>query len=149
MVHVGLHSVGTYHKKFGGQNKKNKKCFVVCPWKTLGKDSLCRVPDIWHSAKNLLCRVPTFGPRQRLTTVSCRRPLTDFAECFAVPSVLHSVNKLYTERRTLPSSALGKVFFAECPTKTLGKGPDSGSEGMWCYLPIRWEASNLLRGKDP
>jgi hypothetical protein len=23
MVHVGLHSVGTYHKKFGGQNKKN------------------------------------------------------------------------------------------------------------------------------
>jgi hypothetical protein len=33
----------------------------------------------------------------------------------AVPSVLHSVNKLFTERRTLPSAALGKVFFAECP----------------------------------
>jgi hypothetical protein len=23
MIHVGLHSVGTYHKKFGRQNKKN------------------------------------------------------------------------------------------------------------------------------
>jgi hypothetical protein len=23
MVHLGLHSVGTYHKKFGWQNKKN------------------------------------------------------------------------------------------------------------------------------
>jgi hypothetical protein len=25
MVHVGLHSVGTYHKKFGGQNVKKQK----------------------------------------------------------------------------------------------------------------------------
>jgi hypothetical protein len=35
-----------------------------------------------------------------------------------VPSVLHSVNKLFTERRTLPSAALGKVLFAECPIKS-------------------------------
>ena len=28
MVHVGLHSVGTYHKKFGDQNKKNKN--MIC-----------------------------------------------------------------------------------------------------------------------
>jgi hypothetical protein len=28
MVHVDLHSVGTYHKKFGGQNKKNVLCRV-------------------------------------------------------------------------------------------------------------------------
>jgi hypothetical protein len=41
-----------------------------------------------------------------------------FAECLDVPSVLHSVNKLFTERRTLPSAALGKVFFAECPIKS-------------------------------
>jgi hypothetical protein len=46
MVHVGLHSVGTYHKKFGGQNKKIKICFAKCPLKTLGKDFLCRVSDI-------------------------------------------------------------------------------------------------------
>jgi hypothetical protein len=35
-----------------------------------------------------------------------------------VPSVLHSVNELVTESRTLPSAALGKGFFAECPTKS-------------------------------
>jgi hypothetical protein len=35
-----------------------------------------------------------------------------------VPSALHSVNKLFTERRTLPSAALGKVCFAECPIKS-------------------------------
>jgi hypothetical protein len=41
-----------------------------------------------------------------------------FAKCLAVPSVLHSVNKLFIERRTLPSAALDKVFFAECPIKS-------------------------------
>jgi hypothetical protein len=41
-----------------------------------------------------------------------------FAECFSVPSVLRSVNKFFTERRILPSAALGKVFFAECPIKS-------------------------------
>jgi hypothetical protein len=46
MVRVCLHSVGTYHKKFGDQNKKIKICFVECPQKTLGKDLLCRVPVI-------------------------------------------------------------------------------------------------------
>jgi hypothetical protein len=35
-----------------------------------------------------------------------------------VPSVPRSVNKLFTEGTTLPSAALGKVFFAECPIKS-------------------------------
>jgi hypothetical protein len=35
MVHVGLHSVGTYHKKFGWQNKKIK----IFSWLTLDKES--------------------------------------------------------------------------------------------------------------
>jgi hypothetical protein len=35
----------------------------------------------------------------------------------SLPSVLHLVNQLVTESRTLPSAALGRVFFAECPTK--------------------------------
>jgi hypothetical protein len=35
-----------------------------------------------------------------------------------MPRVLHSVNELVTESRTLPSAALGKGFFAECPTKS-------------------------------
>jgi hypothetical protein len=95
---------------------------------------LCRVPSIWHSTKKLLCRVPVLGSRQRLTTVSFRTvaggplPSTFFAECWTlgkhvfaecgpVPSVLHSVKRHVTESRTLPSAALGKAFFAECPTK--------------------------------
>jgi hypothetical protein len=34
-----------------------------------------------------------------------------------VPSVQHSVNVLFAESLTLPSAALGKAFFAECPKK--------------------------------
>jgi hypothetical protein len=34
-----------------------------------------------------------------------------------VPSVQHSVKRLVAESLTLPSAALGKAFFAECPTK--------------------------------
>jgi hypothetical protein len=39
MIHVGLHSVGTYHKNFGRQNKKIKIYFAECLEKTLGKTS--------------------------------------------------------------------------------------------------------------
>jgi hypothetical protein len=95
---------------------------------------LCRVPSIWHSAKKPLCRVPVLGSRQRLTVVSFRMaadgplPSAFFAECLTlgkyvfvecgpVSRVLHSVKRLVTESRTLPSAALGKAFFAECPTK--------------------------------
>jgi hypothetical protein len=95
---------------------------------------LCRLPNIWHSAKKTLCRVPTLGSRQRLTAVSFRMatdgplPSATFAECFTlgkrvfaewgpVPSVQHSVKRLVAESLTLPSTALGKACFAECPTK--------------------------------
>jgi hypothetical protein len=121
MIHVGIHSVGTYHKKFGRQNLKNKNI-------------LCRVPNTWHSAKKTLCRVPTLGSRQRLTAVSFGTaadgplPRATFAECFTlgklvfadwgpVPSVQHSVKRLVAESLALPSAALDKAFFAECPTK--------------------------------
>jgi hypothetical protein len=74
------------------------------------------------------------GSRQRLTAVSSgtaadgplpRAPFAEclplgkpfFAECRRVPSVQHSVKRLFAERLTLPSAALGKAFFAECPTK--------------------------------
>jgi hypothetical protein len=92
------------------------------------------VPSMWHSAKKTLCRVPAVGSRQRLTAVSFgtaadgplpRAPFAecltlgklDFAESPPVPSVQHSVKGLFAERLTLPSAALGKDFFAECPTK--------------------------------
>jgi hypothetical protein len=34
-----------------------------------------------------------------------------------LPSVQHSVKSLFAESLALPSAALGKAFFAECPTK--------------------------------
>jgi hypothetical protein len=40
-----------------------------------------------------------------------------FAEWGPVPSVQHSVKGLFAESLTLPSAALGKAVFAECPTK--------------------------------
>jgi hypothetical protein len=95
---------------------------------------LCRVLVVWHSAKKPLCRVPAIGSRQRLTAVSFgtavdgplpRAPFAEcltldklvFAECRPVPSVQHSVKSLVAESLASPSAALGKAFFAKCPTK--------------------------------
>jgi hypothetical protein len=50
-----------------------------------------------------------------------------------VPRVLLSVNTLFTESRTLPSAALGKVFFAECPTKSTRQS-DEHSAKPW--IPV-------------
>jgi hypothetical protein len=114
MVHVGLHSVGTYHKKFGGQ--KNI-CFAECPQKTLGKESALPSVCFRLSAKTNGRQLQTAanGPLPRAVFAECL-PLGKglFAECISVPSALHSVNCLVTERRTLPRA-------------TLGKGPDFGS----------------------
>jgi hypothetical protein len=49
-----------------------------------------------------------------------------FAECNSLPRVLLSVNAFVTESWTLPSAALGKGFFAECPTKSTRQ-----SHGFW------------------
>jgi hypothetical protein len=79
--------------------------------------------------------VPAVGSRQRLTSVSFgtaadgplpRAPFAEcltlgklvFAECRSVASVQHSVKGIFAEILTLPSAALGKAFFAECPTKS-------------------------------
>jgi hypothetical protein len=134
MIHVGLHSVGTYHKKFGRQNQKNKNILCRVSRDDTRQRQLCRVLAVRHSAKKPLCRVPDFGSRQRLTAVSFgtavdgplpRAPFAEcltlgklvFAECRTVPSVQHSVKGLCAESLTLPSATLGKTFFAECPTK--------------------------------
>jgi hypothetical protein len=131
MIHVGLHSVGTYHKKFGRQNQKNKNVLCRVSREDTRQRVLCRVPSIWHSAKNPLYRVLILSSRQRLTAVSFRTaadgplPSVTFAECLTlgkrvvaewgpVPSVQHSVKKLVAKRLTLPSAALGKAW---CPTK--------------------------------
>jgi hypothetical protein len=51
MIHVGLHSVGTYHKKFGRQNKKIKIYFAECLEMTLGKEFFaeCQLGDTRQS----------------------------------------------------------------------------------------------------
>jgi hypothetical protein len=47
MVHVSLYSVGTYHKKFGWENKKIKIYFAECLEMTLGKEAFaeCQLVD--------------------------------------------------------------------------------------------------------
>jgi hypothetical protein len=140
MVHVGLHSVVTYHKKFGGQNKKNKNmlCRVStedtrqrhplssASYLTLGKESALPSVYFWPSAKTngRQLQMAANGPLPRAIFAECLRlGKTLFTECFAVPSVLHSVNNLFTERRTLPRPALGKGVFAECPIKSTRQKP--------------------------
>jgi hypothetical protein len=113
MEHIGLHSVGTYHKKFGWKKKKNKNV-------------LCRVSKN-DTRQSMLCRVqkktslPGANIRRsvKITTVSYRRLLTAlywapsfteclaldkdfFAKCISVPRVLFSVNAVITESRSLP-----------------------------------------------
>jgi hypothetical protein len=78
--------------------------------------------------------VPASGSRQRLPAVSFgtavdgplpRAPFAECltlgkpvcAECLPIPSVQHSVKSLVAESLALPSAALVKAFFAECPTK--------------------------------
>jgi hypothetical protein len=128
MIHVGLHSVGTYHKKFGRQNQKNKNILCRVSKYDTRQRKLCRVLAFRHSAKKTLCRVPDFGSRQRLTAVSFgtavdgplpRAPLPSVwhSANLSLPSVQNSVKGLCAESLTLPSAALGKAFFAECPTK--------------------------------
>jgi hypothetical protein len=139
MIHVGLHNLG--HKKFGRQNLKNKNMLCRVSREDTRQRVLCRVPNIWHSVKKPLCRVPTLSPRQRLTAVSSRTaadgPLPSvtiaecltlgkyiFAECSTVPSVLHLVNHLVSESRNSPRAALGKATLPPLPSarqKALGK----------------------------
>jgi hypothetical protein len=50
--HVGLHIVGTHHKKFGGKKKRKKHTLLSV--------------KIRHSAKKMLCRVSVGDTRQRI-----------------------------------------------------------------------------------
>jgi hypothetical protein len=52
MVYVGLHSVETYHKKFGWQIKKIKIYFAECPEDGTRQSLLCRVSDGGYSPKD-------------------------------------------------------------------------------------------------
>jgi hypothetical protein len=107
MVHVGLYSVGTHHKNFGWENKKNK---VICRVSTndTRQSSLCR------SAKNskriftecLLC-----DTRQK-TTLPRARDLALGKEYFKifcrVPDRGHSTKK----ENKLPASSSFSFFLS-------------------------------------
>jgi hypothetical protein len=131
MVHVGLHSVGTYHKKFGRQNQKNKNILCRVSREDTRQRVLCRVPNIWHSAKKTLCRVPTLGSRQRLTAVS-----------FGTAADGPLPSATFTESLTLTSAAVGKSFFAECLTK------DTRQSG-WHSVKPRIPVVNEIGGSAP
>jgi hypothetical protein len=51
MVHVGLHSIGTHHKKFGWENKKNKNVLCRVFRDDTRQRSLCQLSDHGHLAK--------------------------------------------------------------------------------------------------
>jgi hypothetical protein len=63
MVHVGLHSVGTYHKKFGCQNLKNKNILCRVPKKALGKEVFaeCQLVDTRQRSLFTECQPPALG----------------------------------------------------------------------------------------
>jgi hypothetical protein len=77
------------------------------------KRALCRVPEALGKALKTLGKgFAECDTRQRRLDKHCIGK-----EWGPVPSVQHSVKRLVAESLTLPNAALGKAFFAECPTK--------------------------------
>jgi hypothetical protein len=108
MVHVDLNSVGTYHKKFGWEKKKNKK-----------KYTLLSVQK-WHSAKKIFLLSANFRRSAKLTTISYRRLVTAL---YREPSFVEYLALLCRVYFCAESCTLGKhdsyreQDFAECPIK--------------------------------
>jgi hypothetical protein len=109
MVHVGLHSVGTYHKKFGWKKKKIKNILCRVSKKDTRQSFLCRVRAGGHSAKTLssvFAECLSVGTRQRGL---CR-----------VPDPWHSAKYIFKFlKNSLPSArdlALGKAgeYYTDC-----------------------------------
>jgi hypothetical protein len=123
MIYVGLHSVGTCHKKFGWKKKKIQNI-------------ICRVSKN-GTRQSVLCRVPTLDARQKLTTVSYRRLLTALCRTPPSPSVWDSAKisllslilcREFCSRQTrsLPRARLCRVRHS-AKRRALGKATDSGS----------------------
>jgi hypothetical protein len=95
MVHVGLHSVGTYHKKFG---KEKNICFAECLRVHYRNPSLCRVPASLPSAFSRALGKDVFAESRTRQSPALGKELV-----YRVPDTRH--------RETL-----GKYFFAEWQT---------------------------------
>jgi ribosomal protein S17 len=104
MIHVGLHSVGTYHKKFVRQNKKIKIYFAECLEMTLGKASFVECLLCGTRQRSLFaeCQPLALGKDWRLSALG--RPLTALCREPPLPSVWHSANL------SLPSAVLCRLF---------------------------------------
>ena len=151
MIHVGLHSVGTYHKNFERQNKKNKNILCRVSRDDTRQRMLCRVSTMWHSAKSKFaeCQPLALGKDWRPSALG--RPLTALCREPPLPSGWRSANLTLPRAPCAECSALGKGArcrasnFTECGTRqtllcrvpnkrhsakrpTLGKASDSGSE---------------------
>jgi hypothetical protein len=61
MEHLSLHSVGTSHKKFGWEKKKNKNILCRVSEDSTRQNMVCWVSVLRHSGKKLLCRVPSLA----------------------------------------------------------------------------------------
>jgi hypothetical protein len=76
--------------------KQIKLWFAECPQKALGKDFLCRVSTIWHSAKRVFteCLLWTLGKESR--THLCRVSVSwHSAKCLRrVPAIWHSAKNI-------------------------------------------------------
>ena len=113
MVDVGLHSVGTYYKKFGWKNKKIKIYFAECPRRALGKPYSTKCQTVGTRQKRTFaeCQNSALGKdngRQLYTVAGDRLPSAAlreclilgkeiFVECIPVPRVLLSSNVVITE----------------------------------------------------
>jgi hypothetical protein len=78
MEHVGQHSVGTNHKKFGWKMKKMKINFAECQIKHSPGPTLGNVPSLSSVSVLRSAKVTTISYK-RLLTVLCRA--SHFAEC--------------------------------------------------------------------
>jgi hypothetical protein len=122
---------------------------------TLGKESALPSVCFRPSAKTNGHQLQTAanGLLSRAIFVECF-PLGKglFLECFAVPSVLHSVNCLVTERRILPRTALdskdpdsgsdvGKAITGEDDRRSCCRPPIARRASRWCPLMRYWQQS--------
>jgi hypothetical protein len=100
---------------------------------TLGKVAFLPSANAWHSA-NL-----TDVSYRWLLTAFCRAP--PFIERLTLSkdvltSVLLSVNVIVTESVTLPSAALDKQFFVECPTKSTQQSAKHSAKSQILVVPL-------------
>jgi hypothetical protein len=131
MVHVGLHSVGTYPKKFGGQNKKI--CFAECPQKALGNSlpsASYLTLDKEYALSSVCFRISAkTNGCQLQTAANGPLPRAVFVECLTLGKLSRYRAQDFAEGDTRQSSLCrvpDKKHLAK--TTTLDKGSDSDSD---------------------